>query len=86
MKIEKKVWPEYFQMILDGRKKFELRLADWKIEEGDVLVLREWDAVKKEYTGRFLEKEVTMILKTRDIKFWTDDEIKEFGYQIISFK
>jgi len=85
MKIEKKIWPESFQAILDGRKKFELRLADWEINEGDILVLREWDPNKKEYTGRSLEKEVKYILKTKDIKFWSKEEQEKYGYQIISF-
>ncbi|GEM_PF-5186419 len=35
MKIEKKVWPEYFEKILTGEKKFELRLADWQCQAGD---------------------------------------------------
>ena len=85
MKIEKKIWPESFQAILDGRKKFELRLADWKINKGDILVLREWEPKKKEYTGRSLEKEVKYILKTKDIKFWPKEEQEKYGYQIISF-
>ncbi|MCB0745356.1 MAG: DUF3850 domain-containing protein, partial [Ignavibacteriae bacterium] len=33
--IEKKVWPDFFQSILDGRKTFELRLNDFEIDEGD---------------------------------------------------
>jgi hypothetical protein len=28
MKIEKKIWPEYFEKIQYGEKTFELRLAD----------------------------------------------------------
>ncbi|MDD5031986.1 MAG: DUF3850 domain-containing protein [Patescibacteria group bacterium] len=85
MKIEKKIWPEYFQAISDGRKKFDLRLADFKIGEGDILVLREWDPKKKEYTGRSLEKEAKYILKTKDIKFWPKEEVDKYGYQVIGF-
>lgn len=34
-KIEKKIWPEYFQEILNDKKTFELRLNDFEINEGD---------------------------------------------------
>lgn len=40
---KKKVWPEYFENILSGKKKYELRLNDFDVKEGDVLVLEEWD-------------------------------------------
>ena len=86
MRIEKKVWPKYFQAILDGRKNFELRLADFDIKEGDVLILREWDPAKKEYTGRVAEKEAMYVIKIKDVKFWNKEEVKKFGFQIISFK
>ena len=46
MKVEKKVTPEYFEDIVDNKKKFEVRLADWEINIGDILVLREWDPEK----------------------------------------
>lgn len=85
-KIEKKVWPEYFQKIIDGDKKFELRLADFECSAGDTLVLREWDPEKKDYTGRVTEKEVTYVIKTKDEKFWPEKDIEKFGFQIISFK
>ena len=55
-KIEKKVLPEYFQKILEGKKTFELRLADWDCNEGDTLLLKEWDPKTKDYTGRIIEK------------------------------
>jgi len=53
--IHKKVWLEYFEQIISGKKKFELRLADFEVNEGDILVLEEWDNKKKEYTGRKVE-------------------------------
>lgn len=86
MKIEKKVWPEYFQKLVDGDKTFELRLADFRCKSGDVLVLREWDPNSRDYTGRVLEKEVTYVFKTKDAKFWPKEEIDKYGFQIISFK
>ena len=86
MKIEKKIWPKFFQKILDGDKTSELRLADFECNPGDTLVLREWDPETKEYTGRVLEKQVTYVLKTKDVKFWPIEEVEKYGFQIISFK
>ncbi|PIZ58546.1 hypothetical protein COY23_00435 [bacterium (Candidatus Torokbacteria) CG_4_10_14_0_2_um_filter_35_8] len=86
MKIEKKIWPEYFQEVLNGNKNFELRLADFECNPGDVLVLREWDPKEKKYTGREIEKEITYVLKTKDLRFWPKKEIEKYGFQIISFK
>ncbi|MBI3573264.1 MAG: DUF3850 domain-containing protein [Candidatus Kerfeldbacteria bacterium] len=85
MKIEKKVWPEYFQAISDGRKTYELRLADFSCSPGDTLVLKEWDPKTKQYTGRRREKEVTYVSKTKDVRLWSPEDIEEFGYQIIAF-
>jgi len=86
MKIEKKVLPEYFQEIIDWNKKFELRLADWECKKWDILILKEWDSKNKIFTGRVIEKKVTYVKKTKDIDFWTKDDIEKYGYQVISFK
>lgn len=86
MKIEKKIWPEFFDKIISGEKTFDLRLADFTCKRGDVLFLREWNPQTKEYTGRVLEKEVTYVSKTKEVKFWPKEEIEKYGFQIISFK
>lgn len=86
-KIEKKVWPKYFQAILDGKKNYELRLNDFDIKPGDIMILREWDPGKSEYTGRVLEKEVTYVGKFDINKlFWSKEDIEKQGLQIISLK
>lgn len=85
MRIEKKVLQEYFQKIIDGDKTFELRLADWECKKGDILVLREIDD-KRNYTGRIIEKEVTYVLKTKDVRLFPQEDVEKYGYQIISFK
>jgi hypothetical protein len=86
MKHFKKTWPEYFQKILDGSKTFDLRLADWNCQEGDILVLQEWDPDTKEYTGRELEKEITFVGRTKEFTFFKPEDIDKYGYQVISFK
>lgn len=63
-----KILPEYFQAVLDGTKKFELRKADRDFKINDLLILLEInpDKDKKEetiYTGRVLSCKITYILK-----------------------
>jgi hypothetical protein len=84
MRIEKKTWPEFFQAILDGKKTFELRLADFECKPGDVLVLREWDPKTKSYTGRVIEKTATYVVKTKELKFFSKEEIEKYGLQVIA--
>lgn len=86
MKIEKKIWPQYFDKITSGEKTFELRLADWECNPGDVLVLREWDPETKQYTGREIEKKVTYVLKTKDVDLWPKEDVERYGYQIIAIQ
>ena len=82
--IRKKIWPEYFDAVVSGKKRYELRLNDFEVKEGDTLVLEEWDPKKKEYTGRRIEKKVTYVGRFKiDRLFWPEDEIKEKGIQII---
>ena len=93
MRIEKKIWPEYFDRVVSGEKHFELRLADWACKSGDVLALKEWDPKAKAYTGRSVEKKVTFVFKTKDQKFWSADDVEkqkrfsdkhEFDYPLLS--
>ena len=81
--VEKKIWPEYLQKVLGGSKTFELRLNDFDIEEGDTLVLKEWDPETKNYTGREITKKVGFVGK------WKIDDLTQFekkGLQVISLK
>src|SRR4030043_621896 len=59
MIVKKKIPPKYFDLISSGKKKFELRVADFDIKVGDTLLLEEYDPKKKIYTGRKLEKKVS---------------------------
>lgn len=85
----KKVIPEYFQDIVDGKKKYELRLNDFDIDVGDTLVLEEWtsaDPKNRQATGRKLEKIVSYLrkFKLQDL-WWSEQDLKEKGIQLISF-
>jgi len=61
-----KCWPEFFEAILDGRKTFDARVNDRPFQEGDYLLLSEFDPVNYQnggrgYTGRECKVEITYI-------------------------
>ena len=74
---ELKTWPEPFQAMADGLKRFEWRRDDRGYAVGDLLRLREWDPAPDEllsygagyrptgYTGRELRFRVTYLLAGR---------------------
>lgn len=85
--VQKKIRPEYFEKVLSGSKTFELRLNDFEIQEGDTLILREWDPATSDYTGRELTKQVGFVGKWKVpelTEFWTLEEVEKHGLQVIS--
>ena len=84
--IIKKTWPKLFEKILNGEKKFDLRLADFEIKEGDILILKEYDPEKKEFTGREVRKEAGKVVFVNPAKMHTLDEIEKYGFNVIELK
>ncbi|MCB9805694.1 DUF3850 domain-containing protein [Candidatus Nomurabacteria bacterium] len=86
--ITKKIDTEWFDMILSGKKKFELRLADFVIEDGDILRLEEWvgEGKDRKPSGRFIEKQVRYVAKI-DWKQWKEQqpELADKGFFVIQF-
>jgi hypothetical protein len=85
--ITKKIDKEWFDLIVAGKKKFELRLADFEIKEGDTLRLEEYTLGEdRKPTGRFIEKVVTFAYKP-NLKQWIDTQPSLLGdsFYIIQF-
>lgn len=86
MIIEKKVWPEFFQKILDGKKNAEIRLADFDLKKGDSLVLREYSPDIKEYTGRKITKKIKNLNRVDLTHMYDLKRIQEQGVYLIEFE
>ena len=86
MIIKKKIWPEYFEKIKSGKKKFEVRMADFPINEGDTLILEEYDTKTKTYTGISITKKAGYILKFKLDSFGQEEEIKKNGLMVIQLE
>lgn len=82
MIIKKKIWPEYFNLVKQGKKKFEIRLADFKCRKGDVLLLEEYNPKTKKYTGRKIKKKIKNVLKMNLLKFYKASDLKKGIYVI----
>jgi len=64
---ELKIWPEYYNAILDGRKRFELRKEDRNFKVGDTLLLKEYDPLWEKYTERECLVSITYILEGQHV-------------------
>lgn len=82
-RIHKKVWPDLFRLLRTKRKNVEIRLADFKLRQGDVLVLEEWHPKTRQYTGRSVERKVGMLLKFNLTKWNPIADIKKYGHYLI---
>lgn len=83
--IKKKSWPKHFKLVKSGKKKLELRLADFKVKAGDILLLEEWNPKTKKYTGRKIKKRVKYVLKFNLNDFGQEKEIKKKGLYVVQF-
>jgi hypothetical protein len=92
--IHKKLSKKYFDLIASGQKTFELRVADFECETGDVLVLDEYeyenddDTMALRPTGRSLRRKVGYVGKTKDFA-WLERpdvaaDVKRHGFKVIS--
>ena len=83
--IRKKCWPKWFKIFISGKRKFDLRLADFKLKTDDILVLEEYDPKTKKYTGRkasFKCKRVERSAKN-PLQFYKVEDVKKHGFWII---
>ena len=87
MRIEKRVQQKYFEAVVGGKKRFEVRLADFKCKPGDFLVLKEQKQGTENLTGRKMECEVLYKFNTKDMeKFHTKEEIDKYGFVILAIR
>lgn len=56
-----KTWPEYFESVYKGIKTAELRINDRDFKIDDIMVLKEYDHINDEYSGRKLITKITHI-------------------------
>ena len=87
MKIKKKVQANYFQDVLDGKKRFEIRLADFDCKDGDTIILQEQKQDTDKLTGRELECELVYKLNTKEVeKFYSKKDIEKYGLLILAIR
>ena len=84
--VKKKIPLKYFELIESGKKKCEARVADFDINEGDTLILEEWDKKTKKYTGRKLKRKVGYKLHFPLNKFGQKKLIEKYGLYILQLE
>ena len=70
-------------MVQSGKKKFEFRVADFDIKEGDTLILQEWDSKAKKYTGHKTVKKVGYTAKFNLDSFNQRELLEKHGLYVI---
>lgn len=81
-----KSWPEFFEAILEGRKRHEIRRRDDRdFRVGNILLLQEFNPNLNEYTGREIKVEVTYITSADNPCALSPDALKA-SYCILSIR
>ena len=83
--IHKKIWPKWLKEVKSGKKKFEVRVADFKIKKGDILILNEWNPKTKKYSGKSIKRKVNYVKKFKLDDFGQKKLMEEKGFYIIQF-
>lgn len=83
--IKKKIRPQFFKLVKSGKQKADFRVADFRIREGDQLVLEEWNSRARKYTGRRLAKKVKYVYHFRLNDFGQKKLIEKKGLYLIQF-
>ena len=84
--IEKKIRPEFFETMQSGAKNMEIRIADFRLQPGDTMLLREWDPATKNYTGRTIEKTVSFVNRVDLDKIGDINELRKHGFYLIELE
>jgi len=86
-KIVKKVQSKYFNAVKEGKKPFEIRLADFNCKEGDILVLKEQINDANKLNGREIDMEILFKFNTKDMEKWhTKEEIEKYGFIVLGIR
>lgn len=83
MRVEKKIWPEFFEKDSKAPRLIEARLADFELSQEDTVVFREWDPVTQKYAGREFEKKVALVNKVDLKRFYTSEDLEKYGVYAI---
>ncbi|WP_278847834.1 DUF3850 domain-containing protein [Megamonas hypermegale] len=76
-----KIKPKYFNDVLVGKKNFEVRLNDRNYQEGDEVILKEFnDGI---YTGKSIRAVITYLLKHNDFPVGIPKDYVVFSIEII---
>ena len=57
-----KTWPEFFHLVKDGKKTFEIRINDRDFQVDDTIILTEYLPNERQYTGDVVAVRVLHIM------------------------
>ncbi len=83
--VEKKSWPQYFKSLASGKRKAEIRLADFAVSPRDKMVLKEYDPKTQRYSGRKKMLKVRSVTKIGISEIYSAEEMAKNGLYLIEF-
>jgi hypothetical protein len=81
-----KSWSMFFQDISSGIRTSDIRLNDRRYAVGDTMLLREWNPVKGEYTGRVEIVEITYLQCNKSNPCAISNDALRDDYVVLSIK